>query len=146
MLKEILTISGQPGLYKLVSQTKSVVIVESLETGKRMPVYGSSKVSSLEDIAIYTYSKEMPLQEIFRAIAAKENMGKLALDKNSPSDEFKLLIESVLPDYDKERVYVSDIKKMAAWYNLLNDAGIIKQIAESPLPSEADVPVEAGQE
>jgi len=85
MLEGILAITGQPGLYKLLSQAKNNVIVESLETGKRLPVYTTTKVSALEDIAIYTYSEEVPLADVFANIAKKENLGACPMDKKSAS-------------------------------------------------------------
>lgn len=125
MLEGILAISGQPGLYKHVSQTKTGIIVESIETKKRMPVYATAKVSALEDIAIFTTGEEVPLIEVFEKIYAIENKGKTSVDKKSESNELKDYFEDVLPDYDKERVYVSDIKKVIAWYNLLHESDLL---------------------
>jgi len=119
MLKDILAISGQPGLYKLVSNTKNGIIVENLENGKRMPAYATSKVSALEDIAIYTEDGEdKPLGEVFKNIREKENGGQ-AIDSKSDSNELKNYFEEIMPDYDKDRVYVSDIKKVIQWYNMI---------------------------
>ena len=118
MLKGILAISGQSGLFKLVAESKNNIIVESLDTGKRLPVYSSSKVSALEDIAIYTETADVPLKEVFRAISDKEE-GKSALSHKSSGNELKSYFEDVMPEYDKDRVYVSDIKKVLLWYNTL---------------------------
>lgn len=119
MLKDILAISGQPGLYKLVSNTKNGIIVENLETGKRMPTYATAKVSALEDIAIYTEDGEdKPLGEVLKSIREKENSGP-ALNPKSSNDELKNYFIEVMPDYDKERVYTSDIKKVFQWYNMI---------------------------
>ncbi|MDA3891723.1 MAG: DUF5606 domain-containing protein [Salinivirgaceae bacterium] len=119
MLKDILAISGQPGLYKMVSNTKNGIIVENLENGKRMPTYATAKVSALEDIAIYTEDGEdKPLGEVFKSIREKENAGA-AISPKSSNDELKNYFEEVMPEYDKERVYVSDIKKVYQWYNTI---------------------------
>ncbi|HBS86345.1 MAG: hypothetical protein A2W91_19215 [Bacteroidetes bacterium GWF2_38_335] len=124
MLKDILSIAGQPGLFKMVSQTKNGIIVESLETKKRIPAYTTSKVSALEDIAIYTESEEVALKEVFKRIAEKENKG-LAVDPKSSSDNLKAYFEAILPEYDREKVYVSDIKKVIVWYNLLQKMDLL---------------------
>lgn len=120
MLKGILAISGQPGLFKLLAESKNNIIVESLETGKRMPAYSTTKISALEDIAIYTDTDDVPLKDIFKAIYDKENGGK-AISHKSSGNELKSYFEEVLPDYDKERVYVSDIKKVILWYTILHE-------------------------
>jgi hypothetical protein len=118
MLKGILSISGQSGLFKMVAEAKNNIIVESLDTQKRMPVYSTSKVSALEDIAIYTETSDVPLKDILKAISEKEE-GGIALSHKSSGGELKKYFEEVVPDYDKDRVYVSDIKKVLQWYNTL---------------------------
>jgi len=117
-LKGILSISGKPGLYKHISQTKNGIIVESLVDKKRMPAYASAKISALEDIAIYTENEDMPLVDVFKKIYESEN-GKEVLSSKASNDELKAYFGKVLPEYDKERVYVSDLKKIITWYNLL---------------------------
>jgi len=117
-MKDILAISGHPGLFKMISQGNNNIIVESLVTGKRMPAYSTAKVISLEDVAIYTDVDEVPLIKVFRAIKEKEGDNPTINPKLS-SNELKAYFEEVLPEYDKERVYVSDIKKVFTWYNLL---------------------------
>lgn len=125
MLKDILAISGQPGLYKLVSNTKNGIIVENLETKKRMPAYATSKVSALEDIAIYTVDGEdKPLSEVFKSIRDKEN-GEQAIKSKSPNNELKAYFEEIMPDYDADRVYVSDMKKLFQWYNILQGLNML---------------------
>ncbi len=121
MLKRVLSISGKPGLYKLVSQGKNMLIVESISPDKkRFPVYAHEKVISLADIAMYTYESEVPLREVLQAIKAKENGQAVALEpKKASNDELRGYLEEVLPDFDKERVYATDIKKLITWYNLL---------------------------
>ncbi len=125
MLEGILSISGQPGLYKLVTQAKNGIIVESLDTKKRMPVYSNAKVSALEDIAIFTSGEEVPLKDVFLKIFSVENKKETSVNKNSSNDEIKDYFEDILPEYDKDRVYVSDMKKVIAWYNTLLANGII---------------------
>lgn len=123
MLKTILSISGRPGLFKLVSQGKNMLIVESLTTKKRMPAYARDKVVSLGDIAIYTDGEEVPLSKVMTTIYEKN--GK-ALDSNSykTNDEIRDFFLDVLPNFDQDRVYLTDIKKIISWYNLLLEAGI----------------------
>lgn len=118
MLKGILAISGYPGLYEMKSQIKNGLIVEHLETKKRMPVYSTHKISSLEDIAIYTEDKEVVLVDIFKDIYNKFE-GKDIISHKSSNDELKTFFTEILPDYDQDRVYVSDIKKVVNWYNIL---------------------------
>src|SRR5690554_3760992 len=120
MLKGILAISGQQGLFKLVAESKNNIIVESLETGKRMPAYSTSKISALEDIAIYTDTADIPLKDVFKAIAEKEN-GGAALSHKETASRLKSYFMEVLPEYDRDRVYVSDIKKVLLWYNILQE-------------------------
>lgn len=124
-LKDIISISGQSGLYKFVAQAKNGVIVESLITKKRIQAYASDKVSALEDIAIYTNAKEVPLAEVMKNIVKKENSGPAIDPKTSSSDALKKYMEEILPEYDKQRVYVSDIKKLLTWYNTLQAAGML---------------------
>ncbi len=121
MLKGILSISGQPGLFRLVAETKNSIIVESLITGKRMPAYSTSKISSLSDISVFTESGEILLTDLFRKI--KES-GKTIPAKAS-ANEIKTFFGEVLPEYDKDRVYVSDMKKVIQWYELLNELNLL---------------------
>lgn len=124
MLKTVLSISGRPGLYKLVSQGKNMLIVESIATGKRMPAYAHDKIISLGDIAIYTMEEDIPLADVFESIKEK-NEGKIVDVKAMKSDkEIREYFATVLPDFDDERVYTNDIKKVFAWYNALVEAGM----------------------
>ena len=134
MLKGILSISGQSGLFKMVAEAKNNIIVESLDTHKRMPVYSTSKVSALEDIAIYTETSDVPLKDILKAISEKEEGGS-ALSHKSSGDELKGYFEKVIPDYDKDRVYVSDIKKVLLWYNTLQEKEML-DFSESEAAAE----------
>lgn len=124
MLKGILSISGQTGLFKLVAESKNNIIVESLETSKRIPVHSTSKVSALEDIAIYTENGDVPLKTVFKAIYEKENGGP-ALSPKATGNELKSYFEKVVPEFDKDRVYVSDIKKVLLWYNSLQQKELL---------------------
>ena len=124
MLKGILSISGHSGLFRLVAESKNNIIVESLETSKRMPVYSTVKVSALEDIAIYTESGDLPLKDVLKAIYDKEDGGN-AISPKSSANELKKYFEIVVPEFDKERVYVSDIKKVLLWYNSLNEMNLL---------------------
>jgi hypothetical protein len=117
-LKDILAISGQPGLYKFISQGRNAIIVENLETKKRMSAFGSERVSSLEDISIFTDDEDLPLVDVFRMINEKEGNNP-AIDPKSSAEELKQYIADIVPEYDRDRVYPSDIKKILMWYNLL---------------------------
>jgi len=124
MLKEILSISGKPGLQKLISNSSNAIIVESLIDGKRFPAYSNSKIIALEDISIYTEGEDMPLKEIFKRMYTKEE-GKKALSHKEPQEKIIAYFHEIVPEYDKERVYTSDMKKIIQWYNLLIEKGIL---------------------
>jgi hypothetical protein len=124
MLKEILSLTGKPGLFKLVSQGKNMLIVESLIDGKRMPAYTKDKVVSLGDIAIFTETAEIPLAKVLENVKAKENGGLCSIDPKSDNDKLRKYMTEILPDYDRDRVYPSDIRKLLAWYNILINAQI----------------------
>jgi len=139
-LKDIMSISGKSGLFKSIAQTKNGLIVESLNDKKRFPVYISDKVSALEDISIFTTDKDMPLKEVMDLIYKKESGGP-CIDTKSDDAKLKKYFEEVLPSYDKERVYVSDIKKLFSWYNNLQSLGLLKmeeKKEESPEKEVAD--------
>ena len=120
-IDKIIAISGKPGLYEIKSQTKGGVIVESLQDQKRFPVNSVHNISALSDIAIYTYEEEIPLKNVFFNIFKKEE-GQKAIDHKSKKEELLNYFSEVLPDYDEERVYPSNIKKVLQWYNALVDA------------------------
>jgi len=122
-LKDILVISGQGGLFKYVSQGRNNVIVEGLSDQKRFNIPASAKISMLEDIAVFTEGDDIPLREIFKRIQTKEN-GSVAISHKSPDAQLKSYFAEVVPEYDKDRVYLSDIRKVVMWYNLLNELGI----------------------
>ena len=126
MLKTILAISGKPGLYKLISQGKNMLIVESVNADKkRSPIYASDKVISLGDIAMYTDADEVPLSEVLESVKTKEEGKETSLDyKKATAEELGEFMAAVLPNYDRDRVHLSDIKKLIQWYNLLISNGI----------------------
>ncbi len=117
-LSKILSIAGKPGLFKVVAQTKNGVVVESLLDGKRHTAFSSDRVSSLEEISVFSETEDVPLKDVFKNIFDKQD-GKAAINHKSEAKELKSFFEEVLADYDKERVYTSDIKKVIQWYNLL---------------------------
>jgi len=125
ILKDIIAISGQGGLFKYISQARNGIIVESMETGKRLQAFSSMKVNSLKDIAVYTKQEEIPLEEVLKKISEKES-GGVSIDPKAAPDELKSYFLKILPDYDQERVYVSDIKKMINWYNILQKHDLLK--------------------
>ncbi|MHC1704959.1 MAG: DUF5606 domain-containing protein [Tenuifilaceae bacterium] len=117
-LKDIMAISGHSGLFKFISQGRHGIIVESLADGKRANVSTSAKVSSLSDIAIFTNESEVPFKEVLKKIRETETGGQ-AINHKSDDKELKKYFEKILPDYDRDRVYTSDIKKVIMWYNQL---------------------------
>ncbi len=123
-LTGIIAISGKPGLYKVLAQGKNNIIVESLEDKKRVPAYASDRISALDDISIYTYDDDKPLREILTSIFEKEK-GKETISHKEDQNKLKAYLIEVLPNYDQERVYASDIKKIFQWYNLLLKAGAL---------------------
>ena len=126
MFERVLTISGKPGLYRLLSSGRNMIIVEVIDaTKKRVPVHNTDKVVMLDDIAIYTDTEEVPLREVFAKIYEKEN-GVISLDmKMATPEELVEYFEGIMPDFDRERVYLTHIKKMYAWYNILVANGVV---------------------
>lgn len=120
-LEKVIAISGKPGLYQIISQSKSGVIVESLSEKKRFPVNSLHNISTLNDIAIYTYETEVPLKQVFLSIFEKED-GKKSIDPKSTKNELLEYFGEILPGFDEERVYASNIKKVVSWYNALVEA------------------------
>jgi hypothetical protein len=143
-LKEILSVTGKQGLFKTVAHTKSGLIVESLIDKKRIPVYPSDKISNLEDILIFTEDAEKPLKEVFKLIYDKENGGK-SIDHKSEDKKLREYFEQVLPDYDKDRVYTSDIKKVFSWYNQLVENKLL-DFTEKPEEAVTPEATEATEE
>lgn len=125
MLKGILSIAGQGGLFKLVSQGNNSIIVESLVDGKRMPAHGTSRVSALEDISMYTEDGDVKLSYVFACIYDFTKGEKCIDAKKASADELKKYMNNVLPNWDKEHIYVSDLKRLFTWFNILIDKNII---------------------
>lgn len=128
-LAGIISISGRPGLYKVIAQGKNSVIVESVTDKKRFPAYATDRISALEDISIYTHDADKPLKEVFTDMFAKL-AGKEALSHKEDITTLQGFLVDILPDYDEERVYPSDIKKLFQWYNMLLKSGNIKAVEE----------------
>ncbi len=140
-LTGIIAISGRPGLFKVLTQGKNSIIVESLVDKKRFPAYATDRVSALEDISIYTYEEDAPLKDILTAIYKKEDGKECHLHK----EDLKVLqnyILEILPNYDQERVYPSDLKKLFQWYNLLLSTGnlILEEVVEEAVPEKKAAP------
>lgn len=146
MIKTILSISGRPGLFKLVNQGKNMLIVESLLNGRRTPAYSHDKVVSLGDISIYTTEGDVPLADVFEAIKTKYEAAQVDVKKLDDADVRSKFAE-ILPDFDDERVYTNDIRKVFAWYNQLIAAGITEfkdqEIAEDEAAEAAEKADEA---
>lgn len=141
MIRRILSISGRPGLYKLISQGKNMLIVESLMNGKRTPAYAHDKVVSLGDISIYTLNGDVPLADVLELI--KENTGGATVDIKAMDDaSVRQYFAEILPDFDDERVYTNDIRKLFTWYNQLIAAGVTefkdKEISEDQAAEAAE--------
>lgn len=133
-LNQILTISGKPGLYQLQSRTRSGFLALSLLDQKRISIGLRNNVSLLSEIAIYTLKGEKPLEEVFKAIKEKENGQKTAVSHKATEDELEAYFFSVIPNYDEDKVYPSDIKKIIQWYNILIDKGFLEE--EAPVASQ----------
>jgi hypothetical protein len=138
ILKDFLSISGEHGLFKFIAQGRNAIIVEHLETGKRSTASSSAKVSSLEDISIFTESEDLNLGKVLDKIFEKENGGP-AIDAKSPVEKLKSYFAEILPEYDKNRVYASDIKKVILWYNTLQKLNLlVKEEPEKPEKSKKE--------
>ena len=124
-LEGIISITGKPGLFKIISQGNNVVIVENLEDKKRIPMTARYQANSLDEIGIYTIEDTAPLSNIFDIIAKKEN-AKQSISHKADKEDLIKYFEDILPNYDVERVYISDIKKVIQWYNTMQAAGLIK--------------------
>lgn len=140
-LSKVLSISGKPGLFKLVSQTKNGALIESLIDGKRQQAFAKEKISSLEDISIFTTDEDVPLSKVFKEIFKKEE-GKECINPKSDTKELVSYMKEVLPNVDVERVYNSDMKKLFTWYNLLNEKGLIDLNEKEEEIEEAEKPIE----
>jgi hypothetical protein len=128
-LTGIISISGQPGLYKIIAQSKNGIIVEGLSDKKRLNVYSSTKVSTLSDISMFTTGDDKPIEEIVTTIYKKEKGGQ-AIDQKADDKAIEKYFAEILPEYDKDRVYVSNMRKLITWYNALQLSGNLKEKEE----------------
>lgn len=135
-LDKILAISGKPGLYKLVAQTRGGFVAESLIDSKKISVGIQQNVSVLSEIAIYTLTEEVPLREVLKKIKEKENGAATSISHKDGKDKLEEYFFEVLPDYDEDRVYASDIKKVVQWYNMLQKNDLLN--LEEPVASEEE--------
>lgn len=140
MLSEILSITGRPGLYKLISTNKNMNIVESLADGKRVPIYAQEKVVALSDVSIYTQSGDTPLREVLKKIKEKEEGKQVSLGSKSSGKELFAYLAEVLPDYSRDSVYAGDIKKIISWYNILTEHNIDLEEADKTGENPSDEP------
>jgi hypothetical protein len=141
-LSKILSISGRSGLFRVVSQLKNAVLVESLSDKKRFPAFAHDKISSMEEISVFTLGDDLPLKEVLKTIFEKQE-GKPVLDAKSDDKKLKELFLQMVPDYDQSRVYVSDIRKIVAWYNILLENNLL-DFTEKPeeVKAEEETPSE----
>lgn len=139
-LDKILSISGKPGLYKIIAQTRNGFIAESLIDKKKVNVNIHSNVSILSEIAVYTLTEELPLREVLKKVKEKENGQQTAISHKDSKDTLEEYFFEVLPDYDEDRVYASDIKKIVQWYNLLQSHNMLDALEDDsePIASEEE--------
>jgi hypothetical protein len=130
MLEKIVSISGKPGLFKVLSQGKNMLVVESIIDKKRMPAYASEKVVSLGDISMFTDSGDKPLSEILEAMKIKENCLVAGIDVKADAESLRNYFGEIVPDFDRQRVYPTDIKKLILWYNMLIENGLTDFLPE----------------
>jgi hypothetical protein len=143
MLREILAITGKPGLFRIVSQGNRMLLVEELKTKKRFPAHSRDKVVSLGDIAMYTDSGDKPLGEILDLVYAHNGGKTLDVKKLLADGKLRDEFEAVIPDFDKERVYNNDIKKLFTWYNILVEEGFTKFTEDAPEANGEDAAPES---
>jgi hypothetical protein len=143
-LSKILAISGKPGLFNSIAQTKTGVVVESLIDGKRFPAFAHERISSLAEISVFTIEDDMPLKDVFKKIYEKYE-GSQAIDHKAGGAELKAFMLEIIPDYDQDRVYTSDIKKIVMWYNLLVEKEML-DFSEDEAAEETTVTDETDQE
>jgi hypothetical protein len=137
-LDKILSISGKPGLFKVITQTRGGFVAESLIDKKRVTVNVNSNVSVLSEIAIYTLTEELPLRDVFKKIKDKENGKPTTISHKDSKDVLEEYFFEVLPNYDEDRVYPSDIKKVVQWYNLLQAQNLLNLLDEDSEDTKSD--------
>lgn len=136
-LKDILAITGKPGLYKLVSRGNKMLIVESLVDGNRMPTYARDRIVALSDVSMFTNADDVSLSEVLTNAGKKEELKPVAMDpKKADNKQLQTWFDEVLPDWDRDRVYPSDIRKLIQWYNILINAGITDFSLEEEQPQK----------
>ena len=138
-LTEILAVTGKPGLYRLVSRGNNMLIVESLVDGKRMPTYARDRIVALSDVSMFTNADDVRLCDVLTSAGKKEGLKPVAMDpKKASNAELQAWFDEVLPDWDRDRVYPSDIRKLIAWYNILVKAGITDFSIDEEEPAEEE--------
>jgi len=137
-LDKILSISGKPGLYKIIAQTRNGFVAESLLDKKKVSVTVHSNVSVLSEIAIYTLTEELPLRKVFKKIKEKENGQPTSISHKDSKEVLEEYFFEVLPDYDEDRVYASDIKKIVQWYNLLHEQNLLDFLDDESKDSKSE--------
>ena len=137
-LDEVLAISGKPGLFKIITRTRTGAVVESLLDNKRLTVGAHSNISILSEIAIYTLQEEVPLPQVLKKIKDKENGKATSISHKDHKDVLEEFFFEVLPDYDEDRVYASDIKKVVQWYNLLQKHDLLGTLEEAETEADSD--------
>ena len=136
-LNKILSIAGKPGLYRLVAQSKNGLIIESLLDGKRMNAFMNEKISSLEEISLFSHSEDVALKDVLRNMFNLTS-GQKAIDNKADDVKIKEFFGQIVPDYDKERVYVSHMRKVIGWYNLLQEKGMLDFTEEEVTESKPE--------
>ena len=137
-LKDFISVAGKSGLHTIVGKSKNNVIVESLKDKKRFPIFNTNKISGLSDISIYTYDEEILLSELFDRIQKKYKK-EAAISHLESAEELKKVFEELVPNYDQEQVYNSDIKKVFQWYNILHDTdNLIKEESKEEKKESSD--------
>lgn len=138
-LTKILSISGKPGLFKMVGEAKNNIIVESLVDGKKMPAFSHDRISTLKEISIFTLDEDVPLKDVFKSIYELQNQQAVPNLKQATSSDIKTLFGKVLPNYDPDTVYVSDMKKIFGWYNLLLEKELLDFTEEEETEKESEI-------
>lgn len=146
MLSEILSVTGRPGLYKLISTNKNMNIVESLADGKRVPVYAQEKVVALSDVSIYTQNGDTPLRDVLKKIKEKEEGKQVALGSKPSGKELFAYLGEVLPDYSRDSVYAGDVKKLISWYNILIEQNIDLEADKTEQDASEETETQKGEE
>jgi hypothetical protein len=141
-LKDILSIAGKPGLHRLITTSRASIIVESMENGKRLPVAATAKISSLEDISIFTYEEDVPLKEVFAKMLEVTQGKEAPNSKKASHQDLRNFMGDVLPNFDEDRVYHSDLKKLMQWFNFLLNANFFNEDETSNLAVEEAIIIE----